>query len=80
VHILKVVCMHAAATGTLADFHQRHSPRRSGNYLRFRLGCSTLPGVMGRRDSTPSPCAFVNKTDQAAVMDFIVACFDSFIH
>ncbi len=22
---------------------------------------------------------FVNRTDQAAVMDFIVACFDSFI-
>jgi len=99
----------------LQIFRQRHSPRRIGNYLRFRLGCSTLPVVMGRRDSTPrhqrhcqqcgtaavgderhlvfecpavqhirdyhsdlfwdgqSMREFVNQTDQAAVMDFIVA-------
>jgi len=101
----------------LQIFRQRSSPQRIGNYLRFRLGCSTLPVVMGRRDSTPrhlrhcqqcgtvavgdlvfeclavqhirlyhsdlfwdgqSMREFVNQTDQAAVMDFLVVCFDSF--
>jgi len=105
----------------LRIFRQRHSARRIGSYLRFRLGCSTLPVVMGRRDHTPrhrrhcqqcdaavvgdkrhmifecpavqhirdqnpdlfwddqSMREFVNQADQVAVMDFIVACFDSFV-
>jgi len=105
----------------LQIFRQRHSPRQIGIYVRFRLGCSTLPVVMGRRYSTPrhlrhcqrcgtaavgderhlvfecpavqhirdyhsdlfwdgqSMREFVNQTDQAAVMNFIVACFDNFI-
>ncbi len=37
----------------LRIFRQLHSARRIGTYLRFRLGCSTLPVVMGRRDHTP---------------------------
>ncbi len=105
----------------LRIFRQRHSARRIGSYLRFRLGCSTLPVVMGRRDHTPrhrrhcqqcdaagvgderhmifecpavqhirdqspdwfwdvqSMREFVNQADQVAVMDCIVACFDSFV-
>ncbi len=69
VHIQEVVRTHAAATGTLADFRQRHSPRRIGNYLRFRLGCSTLPVVMGRRDSAPRHLRHCQQCGTAAVGD-----------
>jgi len=53
----------------LQIFRQRHSPRRIGNYLRFRLGCSTLPVVMGRRDSAPRHLRHCQQCGTAAVGD-----------
>ena len=48
---------------------QRHSPRRIGNCLRFRLGCSTLPVVMCRHDSTPRHLRHCQQCGTAAVGD-----------
>ncbi len=36
----------------LQIFRQRQSQRRMGIYLRFRLGCSSLPAVRGQRNGT----------------------------
>ena len=53
----------------LRIFRQRHSARRIGSYLRFRLGCSTLPVVLGRRDHTPRHRRHCQQRDAAVVGD-----------
>ncbi len=79
----------------LRIFRQRHSARRIGSYLRFRQRRGggderhmifECPSVQHIRDQNSdlfwdgqSRREFVNQADQVAVMDFIVACFDSFV-
>ncbi len=53
----------------LRIFRRRHSARRIGSYLRFRLGCSTLPVVMGRRDHTLRHRRHCQQCDAAVVGD-----------
>ncbi len=53
----------------LGIFRQRHSARRIGIYLRFRLGCSDLPVVMGRRDGTARHMRRCQRCSDAAVGD-----------
>jgi hypothetical protein len=107
-----------AETKQLQPYRQQISPRRLRQYLRFRLSCSEVPVVSGRRTGVPRgqracqlcgsgavgderhmvfECpalqqirdefehlfssgvtmrAFMNQTDQRAVISFVVTCLD----